>query len=353
MLFLKINGVITSRTSYGIATTNIIDALENDGVHISTIPIGGTADWLTYQNIKPSLDRGQFFDLNNPCIRLYHEFDLAPRYTKGEHIGFPIFEKSVLTKQEIHQFLSCDRIFVCTEWAKSILEKNNINRPIQIVNLGIDGRIFYPEEPKDGPFTFFFPGKFEIRKGFDVVLEIFENAFNLNDDIKIVFLPFNHCIGQDNENWVKYLMSSKLANKIEVISRVEDVNQVADIYRRSDCVVSFSRAEGWNLPLLEGLACSKPVVATNYSAHTEFLNKDNATLVEIDELEPALDGVFFTNPDNLWAKLNDRVKKELTEALREVYKKGKVSNPNGVTTAQKFSWKNSANQIINNLKGIA
>lgn len=38
------------------------------------------------------------------------------------------------------------------------------------------------------------------------------------------------------------------------------------------CLVSLTRGEGFGLPLLEAAACGLPVVATNWSAHTEFLN---------------------------------------------------------------------------------
>ena len=54
-----------------------------------------------------------------------------------------------------------------------------------------------------------------------------------------------------------------------------------------------SRAEGWNLEILELMSCGKHIITTNYSAHTEFCNKENALLVDIDELETAYDGKWF------------------------------------------------------------
>jgi glycosyltransferase involved in cell wall biosynthesis len=45
-------------------------------------------------------------------------------------------------------------------------------------------------------------------------------------------------------------------------------------------LVNLSAGEGFGLPLLEAAACGLPVVATNWSAHTEFLNKGK--FVKID-----------------------------------------------------------------------
>ena len=37
-------------------------------------------------------------------------------------------------------------------------------------------------------------------------------------------------------------------------------------------MISLTHGEGFGLPLLEAAACGLPVCATNWSAHTEFLN---------------------------------------------------------------------------------
>lgn len=348
---LIVNGVVSNQTSYGITCINTIIALEKAGVNVEAIPIGGRADWYEEQPLREATNRGAKFSRNVPCVRLYHEFDLAPHYGCGVHIGFPIFEKTLFSEQEIHQLNSVDLLFVCSHWAMRMIVENGVTTPIRVVNLGVDTDTFKPTEPvQNAPYRFFFPGKYEVRKGFDVLTEVFENAFHYSDNFELILLPENKFIGQQNQEWYNYIMSSKLAGKIKIINRLEHHSQVAQLYQQSDCVVSFSRAEGWNLPLLEGLACGRSIIATNYSAHTEFLNSDNSTLVDINELEPAIDGVFFHNPNNQWASLTKTVKDQLTEALRHHYKKGKGINENGVKTAQKFTWANTANQIIQHVE---
>ena len=59
---------------------------------------------------------------------------------------------------------------------------------------------------------------------------------------------------------------------------------VAALYKspKIKALVSFTRGEGFGLPLLEAAACDLPVIATNWSAHTEFLNKGK--FVKVDYL---------------------------------------------------------------------
>ena len=89
--------------------------------------------------------------------------------------------------------------------------------------------------------------------------------------------------------------------------------------KQTDCGVFPARAEGWNLELLEMMACGKHVITTNYSAHTEFCNKDNCFLVDINELETAHDGVFFSGEYGHWASFDNSAKDQLIEHMRMVH----------------------------------
>jgi len=99
----------------------------------------------------------------------------------------------------------------------------------------------------------------------------------------------------------------------------------------------------------------KRVIATNYSAHTEFCNEMNTNLIEIDKTEVAKDGKWF-HGDGEWAALGDSQIEAMVEALRFYYKAwsqgGKVlQNTFGIETAKKFTWENTAHRIIASLWG--
>ena len=110
-----------------------------------------------------------------------------------------------------------------------------------------------------------------------------------------------------------------------------------------------SRGEGWNLELLEMMAIGRHVIATNYSAHTEFCNEDNCKLLPIKEVEPAFDGKWFFEQGN-WAKLDDESISELETQMINFHtmrsEQKDYVNQNGIETANNFSWQNTAKKII-------
>jgi len=137
--------------------------------------------------------------------------------------------------------------------------------------------------------------------------------------------------------------TSPMSPRIDLhINPLATHHDVARVMRGADCGVFCSRAEGWNLEALEMLAMGKPVIATNYSGHTEFLTDDNAHLVHVDDLEMA--GV------GSWAAFGARQHDQLVEHLQTVHiaRRGGPLDLNraGIDTATHFSWENAATQML-------
>jgi glycosyltransferase involved in cell wall biosynthesis len=245
---------------------------------------------------------------------------------------------------------------VCSNWAKEVV-MNNVNKfdqsDIHVIPLGVDATVFRPcTLPNKRSTTVFLNcGKWEIRKGHDIIVECFNRAFTYHDDVELWMLCDNPFIGEQNNEWKSLYKNSQLGEKIRIIPRQQTQKDVYNIMRLSDCGIFPSRAEGWNLELLEMMSCGKHVITTNYSAHTEFCNNQNTMLIDIDNLETAFDGVFFDGKCGFWAELSDNQKEETISHMRLVHKKkqnGELNiNVDGIQTAEKFSWQNSAKGILN------
>ncbi len=340
---------------YGVAGYNIFKSLL--ALHRTTALYPISTPEFIDSAIQSGLDNR--FDVTiKPCVKIWHQNDLFQFVGHGEHIGFPIFELTEFSEEEKLSLSHCDKIYVCSEWAKSIILDQMIGHffddgRVHVVPLGVDAELFQPALSGRKPTVFLNCGKWEKRKGHDILLECFNSAFTQDDDVELWMMCDNPFIGKSNQDWQNLYKSSPLGDKIRIIPRQQSHQDVYNIMKQADCGVFPSRAEGWNLELLEMMACGKKVIATNYSAHTEFCNKDNTLLVDIEKLEPAYDGVFFSGACGQWANIGDPQKEQIVNHMRSVHVNKKENhlclNEEGIKTAIHFSWENSAKEVINGL----
>jgi len=94
--------------------------------------------------------------------------------------------------------------------------------------------------------------------------------------------------------------------------------EVSSLYKHPKVkgLISFTHGEGFGLPMLEAAACGLPVCATDWSAHTEFLNLGNWTRVKSklsDVPFKKIDGSIFV----AGAKWADITPKDARSTLRK------------------------------------
>jgi len=181
-------------------------------------------------------------------------------------------------------------------------------------------------------------------------LEMFQKAFPEEQDVELWILAANPFLNEKSSHeWERYYSNDP---RVRVLARVDTQYQVAYIMSQTNCGIFPSRAEGWNLELLEMMAMGKHVITTNYSAHTEFCNENNSRLINIQRLEPAHDGVFFDGSLGEWASLEGEPFNEGVDHMRDFYQQWQsdhdISNRQGLQTAQELSWSNTAT----NLEGV-
>lgn len=343
-----------NQLGYGVASGNIVKALSELGGSVALWPLG-KPDWPNPEDHELLTSCMHFTDMPDfdaPCVRIWHQNDMSQFVGRGPKIGFPIFEMDRLTDIEIHHLSSLDKVFVCSQWAKGVVkEYTSIQADdIHVIPLGIDPSIFSDQVSLRKETIFFNCGKWEIRKGHDIISKAFDRAFEPDDDVELWMMcgnPFYSA--QENYDWEREYKTCKMGSKVRMIPKQRDQFSVADIMKTSDCGVFPARAEGWNLELLEMMACGKHVIATNYSGHTEFCDNENSMLIECDELEDAHDGKWF-NGQGQWAKIDDKQIDMIAAYMRDIHmlkQSGHLEkNIAGLETAAKFSWENSAKKIM-------
>ena len=106
--------------------------------------------------------------------------------------------------------------------------------------------------------------------------------------------------------------------KVTVIESSLDSTVLKELYHSSDIFVLPTRGEGWCLPCVEAMATGKPIIATNFSGPTAYL--DNSVGYPLSYNKVSKDGTVEPN------------KTQLTELLtytathrEEVVNKGKTA----------------------------
>jgi glycosyltransferase involved in cell wall biosynthesis len=343
-------------TSYGIVGLHVLKELSKHH-NVSLFNIGqiSGSDAISNQDIiRQALNNAKLFNHNAPCVKIWHQFDMIG-FTGGKKIAFPFFELDTLTEIEKHHLSYCDHICVASEWAKNILYKNGIEKEISVVPLGYDPEIFKPVIKDNNSDTIFLVvGKLEKRKLHDEIVEGFNIAFDYKDSAQLWMACENIFLTpEQNEAWKNKYRNTKLGQKIRFIPRVDNQTSLARIMNMADVIVNPSRGEAWNMPVLEGMACSREIITTNYSGMTQY-TKQGVALIDIDELEIAKDDVWFHGEGGKWAKFGQSQMDQLVNYLQYFHEQkssGKsLVNKTVAEVASKFTWANTANKLLEVLR---
>jgi glycosyltransferase involved in cell wall biosynthesis len=341
---INLNCPINS-TGYGIASLNITKELSKID-NISLFPIGQSSvqNKEDYELITRLLSNQDILDPLAPCVKIWHQFDLATRIGRGKYFAYPFFELDTFNDREKLHLTIPDQLFVSCQWAKDVMINNGIKSTIDIVPLGVDSKIFNHLIPKINninDYVFLSIGKWEIRKSHELLPEIFKQAFPSQKDVKLIVVASEYSSYSNKDEILSWKKLYSNDDRITVIPGVNSQDELAQIIANSDCGIYISKAEGWNLELLETMSMNKPAIATNYSAHTEFCDTKNCFLVDIDEKELAHDGKAF-HGQGYWAKITNKQIDQTIDYMRYAYNNRINSNDFGLKTAKKYSWNNSA-----------
>jgi len=357
---LIIHGPSNIQLGYGHACFNLLINLQQY-YNVKYFSIGQPLIPSEYQDtLKQCIKSNYDININDPCLIIWHEFGLIEKTIgKGKYIGFPFFELNKLGTVSLYNINYMDHICVASEWAANILCNHRVKCNVSVVPLGVDRSIFYPQTVYQHTDNFYFLNiaKIEKRKGHDVLIQAFNKAFTQKDNVVLGMMWHNPFLTpQEIQEWEKYYKSTPLGNKIIFVPPVETDKLLAHIINTAHCCIFPTRAEGFGLPILQSLSCGKPVITTNYSGHSEYVNDDNSYLLEIDELEDAYDNVSNVFPhtkwfygQGQWGKITDKHIDQIVDYMRYVYKE-RPSNQEGIETAKQFTWENSVQKLINILE---
>ncbi|MDD5068308.1 MAG: glycosyltransferase [Candidatus Pacebacteria bacterium] len=266
----------------------------------------------------------------------------------------------------------CDQLWVHTKWIqKKAIESGIIEERVKIVPLGVDGKIFHPNGPQyplatKKKFKFIFVGGAVKRKGIDILLKAYKEAFSPEDNVSLVIkdnasndpLYKNITLKKKILNMVK----DKRCPEIIYIDEFLPTSKLADLYRACNVGVFPYRAEGFALPIVESLACGVPVIVPRFGACLDFCNDANSFLMPVKEIRVPVGQDFVINNKGDTETIEEVHLCEISKETLSDYMKKIVSLPvkdltkKGLRGARKvklyFQWANSFKAMKQHLKDL-
>lgn len=393
-----IRAPVATRSGYGDMSRDIVrHFIESDrfDVKVHSVPWGDTPTNAlddTNPMDKMIIDRLLVGNSNQPelfvSITIPEEFQPLGKFNIGITAGI---ETTVASPQWVEGCNTMDTVWVISQHAKSVFEYSKyaqkdaagnimrdiaVTKPIEVlhncINNDVIKKLNYEFEIESSvkallkdtkeEFNFLFVGHWlqgeflEDRKNVGFLVKMFFETFKqINDRPKPGLILKTSGAGfslLDKENIIYKI------NEIKKTVELADGQTLPNIYLlhgeltdsemnslynhpKVKAHVSFTKGEGFGRPLLEASISGKPVIASGWSGHMDFLDTDNAVLVGGD-LKPVHPSALMGNmiiKEATWFQADpSQAMNAMAAVFMEYSKYKKKANLLGKQNEKKFSY---------------
>ena len=302
---------------------------------------------------------------HNPANGMAHPAD------SGYRIGRTMFETDRVSTAWVSACNQMDEVWVPSQFNLETFAASGVERDkLQVVPEAVDEQVFSPALhqplplPHRAAFNFLSIFEWSSRKGWDVLLAAYLREFSAADDVCLYLRTylFSKPDGDPAEALWKLIrehaatlgLGEKPWPRVELLAEQVPLEDLPRLYAAADCLVAPSRGEGWGRPHHEAMMMGLPVIATNWSGNTEFMNPENSylidyELIDVGQVEPEL----WHYRGGRWANPSET---HLRQLMRQVQQNPEQARQKGARAradmVKHFSRSPVANEIIHRLQGI-
>jgi len=219
---------------------------------------------------------------------------------EGPKIAYLVWETTEYPKSFYNRIKEFDQIWVPSQWQKECNVIQGIpEHKIKVVPEAVDGEIFKPNkeatlpEYDDGRFKFIHFGRWDYRKSTKEVIESFLNEFDKDEPVDLIISIDNMFAKDGFETTEERLKHYNLIDPRIKVKHFPTREEYIKYLQKGHVFLSCARSEGWNLPLIEAMACGTPSIYSNCSAQLEFA-QGKGLPVDILGTQPAIRGEYST-----------------------------------------------------------
>ncbi len=267
-------------------------------------------------------------------------FNLLHHYA-WEESGFP--SEWVKSFNENLQGITC-----LSQHVQKILIDHGVSIPLATSGCGVDHWLrIKPAEDfhlEARTFRFLHVSSCFPRKGVNLLLEAYGQAFTALDDVSLVIKTF-----VNPHNDIQQLLAAHRQARTDfpdVVVIEDDLSdsKLKNLYSQCHCLVAPSRAEGFGLPLAEAMLSGLPVITTAWGGQMDFCSEETAWLIDYTFVPAA---THFNLHDSVWAEPDLG---QLAQTMREVYEMGEAERNQRVNRGRalllkSFRWEDVARRL--------
>ncbi len=350
-------------TGYAMSCRDILLALERQAVRVAYRYVYGertvfpTEEPEGFDDYRLNVFRSRGAPRRPPVAVVYGQGDVFHRNRGKYKIGYTMLEVDGFPADWVRQAGRMDEVWVPTAFNRDGFLRSGLERPIHVVPLGVDPDYFHPGirafPNPHGEFVFLSVLEWGERKNPELLLQAFNDEFSAAEPVRLLCKVVNRDRALSLRYEIERLGLSAGGGRISWLFNQEFPRyQLGALYRSADCFVSASRGEGWNMPLMEAMACGLPAIATDWGAHREYLHEGIAYPLRIRAKVPAIAkcpyyaGYSWADPDP----------EHLRHLLRDVYEHRDEARRLGRAAARevakKWTWDATATRIARRLDAI-
>lgn len=262
---------------------------------------------------------------------------LRQRGLRGPILGMTVWETSRLPRHWPALLNRLAGVIVPSVWNAEVFRRSGVVVPLHTVPHAAEFTDALPDPESmaslrrrlpelRGRFVFYSIAAWNLRKGNDLLLRAWTEAFAGRDDVALVLKTSPRSLDPPLPRWRRVLTRSgdpvAAARRLQpagvfLLTDELPVEEVAALHALGDCYVTCSRGEGWGMGLYEAALLGKPVVAPEEGGHRAYLSDAHATGLFRSRWVPVRTRAFDASytSDQLWVEPSITA---AAQAMREV-----------------------------------
>ena len=318
---LLFRGPVETRSGYGAHSRDLLHSLYEMNlfdIKVDSCAWGYTPktaledgnefhDWIKKSIVTNSVPKPDFY----VQVTVPNEFQRLGNFNIGITAGI---ETTIAPKNWVDGCNVMDLIITTSKFSKDVLlqtvynetEKltgklvgqHKITKPIEVLFEGVDTNVFNNEGGEfdldiKEDFAYLFVGHWlkgelgQDRKDVGMLIKCFMEAFNDSEDKPALILKTSHATFSVKE---REILRKKIQTICESYKNPPSLyllfgeltdDEMNSLYNhpKVKSMISITKGEGFGRPLLEFTMTGKPIIASNWSGHKDFLPMDKAVMV--------------------------------------------------------------------------